>query len=311
MRASGPRVFSLEHKVPVSWEPNILPVFPIVKASTWEQKGIWLGQDNSCHELRTQLHLLSLCWFLACHQNGNGQGWQLGGGPAACQRENQRSLGNKGTLPSLGLFLKRTLPAWNWLKSWTAARMAHPRRGPVASSASVLLCPCQASSVAQVWKERGSVAPQRLQPSYRPIRNVCHPTSLGREAEIMERELKGSLGFAAMWPWRGHLPTLDLEQAGYMTMTSRIIVCVLMDQGRQIWVRRVEGLGKTKNRLAAGHWFRVAATRQKAMAPPAGAKEMALRFMPISWAHVPAPPSANNTPSSDPALLSLPPLGWG
>lgn len=62
-----------------------------------------------------------------------------------------------------------------------------------------------------------------------------------------------------------------------------------MDQGGQIWVRRVDSLGKTKNRLAAGKWFREAATREKAMAPPAGAKEMAWgshpRAEPISLHH--------------------------
>lgn len=102
------------------------------KTSTSEPSRIWLGKDNSCCELPTQMHLPSLWWFLASHQNGNGQGWQLGVGPVTCQRKNRGVLAIKGH-PSLGCFLKRTLSAWNWLKSWTAARTAHPRCRPVAS----------------------------------------------------------------------------------------------------------------------------------------------------------------------------------
>lgn len=57
---------------------------------------------------------------------------------------------------------------------------------------------CQAASIAQVWEERESVAALTLQPSQRPIKHVWHwghPTQKGRGTEIVERELKGSLGF--------------------------------------------------------------------------------------------------------------------
>lgn len=69
------------------------------KPSTSELRRIWLGKDNRCCELMTQMHLLSLWWFLASHQNGNGQGWQLGVGPVTCQRKNRGVLAIKGHSP--------------------------------------------------------------------------------------------------------------------------------------------------------------------------------------------------------------------
>lgn len=103
------------------------------KPSISEPRRIWLGKDNSCCELVTQTHLLSP--LMVPRQSPEWERARLAAGSRASHlsEEEQRSLGNKGTLPSLGLFLKRTLPAWNWLKSGTAARTAHPRCRPVAS----------------------------------------------------------------------------------------------------------------------------------------------------------------------------------
>lgn len=75
---------------------------------------------------------------------------------------------------------------------------------------------------------------------------------MGSGAKIVQRELKGSLGFTTTWSWRGSPPNSGPQVGWCMTMTSQIVVCVLMDQSWQFWVRRVDSLGKTKNRLAAG-----------------------------------------------------------
>lgn len=83
------------------------------KASTSEQRGIWVRKGNNCCEFMTQLHLLSL---LTVPSQSPWRQWArsaTGSGASHLSEEEQRSLGNKGTLPSSGHSLKRTLPAWN------------------------------------------------------------------------------------------------------------------------------------------------------------------------------------------------------
>lgn len=195
-----------------------------------------------------------------------------GSGASHLSEEEQRSLGNKGTLPSLGLFLKRTLPAWNWLESWTAARMAHPRCRPVASEASSLLCP-----LSGLWytpgPERKGIWPLWACNPVTGQSKLCQwvsPTSMGRGIDIAEGTEKK--------PWLHHHVTLEGSPPHSGPQASMlydydipITVRALMAPSRQIWVRRVDSLRKTKNGLAAGQWLRKPATGAEAMA--AGAQK--------------------------------------
>lgn len=81
-------------------------------------------------------------------------------------------------------------------------------------------------------------------------------------------------------PWLHHHVTLEGSppHSGPQASMSYdydipITVCALMGPGRQIWVRRVDSLRKTKNGLAAGQWLRKPATGAEATAPPAGAQK--------------------------------------
>lgn len=81
-----------------------------------------------------------------------------------------------------------------------------------------------------------------------------------------------------------------------------------MDQSWQFWVRRVDSLGKTKNRLAAGQWFREAAAGEQAMAPPAGAQA---QKQPEAHAHELSPYTCTTSAKFVPAPSSGPPhLLW-
>lgn len=95
----------------------------------------------------------------------------VGSGASHLSEEEQRSLGNKG----IPLF--RTLSEKHSVSLKVAEVMNSSQDGsPTLQACGVLgihpAVSCRASGIPQVWKERESVAPQRLQPSHRPIKKV-------------------------------------------------------------------------------------------------------------------------------------------
>lgn len=109
-------------------------------------------------------------------------------------------------------------------------------------------------------------------------------------------------------PWLHHHVILEGSpphsgpQASMYDYDIPITVCALMGLGRQIWVRRVDSLRKTKNGLAAGQCLRKPVTGAEVTAPPAGAQKQ-----PGVHAHQLSPFTCTtimeqlSTPSSGPA----------